>query len=375
MAETSQMVRSYLKNLGYKDEDVTYQAGANGQPGTVNLQGKNFMQGTPGADGYIRAGQSGLDSAMSKFKGNQVTSKRDSLYDTYESKMMQPTQPFTYDVNAIKNDPTYQAQVNSFTQDTNRGTNQALVNLGHRGIGNSQSGVVAEVAGQKNITNYANNDLLPQMIAKKYQEYADQINQQNTQNENMLELAGVYNSQGKDLKAEEQQDWLNRYTYGNATGTFANGQKTQANQEFEYTQGQDKIADQRWQQEFDRIKEQNGIANAISWANNSISQQNANTSSSSAANSNTNAINRLAWDKDPTNPSNMNKPVDSGSSETPKPVKIDAKTSTDNYSLILEDVDSGIDKATAKALLQANKDSLSDSDYSRMSKYIDENLD
>lgn len=59
--------------------------------------------------------------------------------------------------------------------------------------------------------------------------------------------------------------------------------------------------------------------------------------------------------------------------ETPKGVtaKIDQKTSTDNYSIILEDIDSGIDKATARSLLQANKDNLTDSDYSRMSKYID----
>lgn len=40
----------------------------------------------------------------------------------------------------------------------------------------------------------------------------------------------------------------------------------QADRAFEYTQGRDKVADQRWQAEFDRIKEQDGLQNALAWA-------------------------------------------------------------------------------------------------------------
>lgn len=223
MAETSQMVRSYLKNLGYKDDDITYQKGASGQGGTVSLQGKHFMQGTPEADGYIRSSQSGLDAAMNQYKGNQLTTqandtqtKQNDLLSQYQNRITQPIQPFSYDVNQIKNDPTYQAQLSSFTQDTNRGTDQALVNLGRRGIGNSQSGVVAEAAGQQNINNYANNELLPRQIAEAYSKYVDQNNMNRQQGQDILGLAGVYGDQNQtmyDRGRDQVED--TRYTQEN----------------------------------------------------------------------------------------------------------------------------------------------------------------
>jgi hypothetical protein len=56
--------------------------------------------------------------------------------------------------------------------------------------------------------------------------------------------------------------------------------------------------------------------------------------------------------------------VSKSSSATPKPTQIDPKESADNYSLILEDLDTpGLTKAQALALVQANKDYLSDADY------------
>lgn len=284
MAETSQMVRSYLKNLGYKDEDVTYQAGASGQPGTVNLQGKYFTQGTPGASGYISMGQSGLDSALNQFKTNQASGQANELLDTYKANIMQPVQSFAYDVNQIKNNPTYQSQLNSFTQDTNRGTNQALVNLGRRGIGNSQSGVVAETAGQQNINNFANNDLLPRMIAEAYSKYVDKNNQQNTQNQNILGLAGVYNEQNQQLNDQNQQNWLNRFNFGQATGTFNDGKKTTEQAQIDYNKARDSIADERYKAEFDEDNRRYGLEFALKKAesNNMMANRNAGTSQSAS---------------------------------------------------------------------------------------------
>ncbi|MHA7967685.1 hypothetical protein ACX93W_26585 [Paenibacillus sp. CAU 1782] len=45
------------------------------------------------------------------------------------------------------------------------------------------------------------------------------------------------------------------------------------NQDFEYTQGRDSVKDAQWQQEFDRILKQDGIDNAIAWANLNLSRQ------------------------------------------------------------------------------------------------------
>lgn len=380
MAETSQMVRSYLKNLGYKDEDVTYQSGANGQPGTVNLQGKNFMQGTPGADGYIRAGQSGLDSAMNQFKGNQAMGQTNDLLKQYQDRITQPTQPFTYDVNAIKADPRYQSQLSSFTADQNRGTNQSLVNLGRRGIGNSQSGVVAEVAGQKNITNYANNDLLPQMIAKKYQEYADQINQQNTQNKNMLGLAGVYNDQNKELYGRGR-DAVGDQRYNSETAY----QQDQNQQNRDYQTTRDSIMDERYKTEYDEDVKRYGLEFAQKKAMENgqlrISQQNANTSSRSTSNSAANTkIDNLMNTFKTTGiaPAGLESvginqgdrlPVEESST---KPVKMDAKESVDNVQGAKEQVKGkGIQEALQYAM--NTKEYYTDADYKALIMYINKN--
>ena len=41
---------------------------------------------------------------------------------------------------------------------------------------------------------------------------------------------------------------------------------------FKYTAGRDEIEDQKWQTEFDRIKEQDGIQNAIAFANQTLNE-------------------------------------------------------------------------------------------------------
>jgi hypothetical protein len=85
--------------------------------------------------------------------------------------------------------------------------------------------------------------------------------------------------------------------------------------DFKYTQGQDKIADEKWQKEFDRILKQDGVQEALAWAGNAISQQNANTSAYSAATSRES----LNWSKDPSNPDNIykNKQIEELGKEKP----------------------------------------------------------
>lgn len=63
----------------------------------------------------------------------------------------------------------------------------------------------------------------------------------------------------------------------------------QYNKNFEYTAGRDKVADAQWMKQFDEQVKQNGIGNALNWAQNAISQQNANTSAYSASTSRMNA--------------------------------------------------------------------------------------
>jgi len=95
----------------------------------------------------------------------------------------------------------------------------------------------------------------------------------------VAQMMGVY--KGEKTAAQTQQEWNNRFEYGNAIGQFSNGQQTlgnkqfqegirQDNRNFQYTQGRDKVADAQWQTEFNRIKDQDGIQNALAWANQSL---------------------------------------------------------------------------------------------------------
>lgn len=189
-------------------------------------------------------------------------------------------------------------------------------------------------------------------------------------------LMGTFNGQrtlagqGQDFN-QQQQGWENRFNYGQATGTFGNGQQTMQNQEFQYTQGRDKVADERWQSEFERIKKQDGIANAINWAQNSISQQNANTSASSSANSNANQIADRAQREAEFN---YTKEQDLLSNRTKPPEELTDKASTDNYNVIMDDLSSGATKEEGRSLLQQNSANLTDADYKKINDWINGNL-
>jgi hypothetical protein len=128
------------------------------------------------------------------------------LLNQYRTNITQPIQPFTYNVEELTQDPRYQARLRELEQSAERNTNQALVNLGRRGIGNSQSAVTAALAQQQNVTNIANTQLLPELINQKYQEYLDQRAAQERQNQAILGLAGT-------LGDMNRQNWQDAFAY------------------------------------------------------------------------------------------------------------------------------------------------------------------
>lgn len=78
-------------------------------------------------------------------------------------------------------------------------------------------------------------------------------------------LTGQFN--GQKTSDQAQRDWENRFNYGQATGTFGNGQQTLQSQlsvrDFNYQVGRDDVADSQWVQEFNAAVKQNGIQNAM----------------------------------------------------------------------------------------------------------------
>lgn len=102
-----------------------------------------------------------------------------------------------------------------------------------------------------------------QTLAGKSQQWGQTVDTAN--------LTGIFN--GQKTAQQAQQDWQNRFNFGNATGQFANGQQTLENKQFQYTQGRDKVADQQWQSEFDRIIKQDGVENALAWASQNLNER------------------------------------------------------------------------------------------------------
>lgn len=168
--------RAYLKNIGAQDNEIDYQNGA------VTYKNKPFQYTQPAADGKAYGTQQGLDAAYKLYQGN------DAL-DQYKTNISKAPTPFTYDANSIKSDPLYTSGLQSLQNDAQTATNQSLVNLGRRGIGNSQSAVTSANAQQQNVVNQANTKLAPQVIAQKYQEYLNANAQQDKQNQNLLGYA------------------------------------------------------------------------------------------------------------------------------------------------------------------------------------------
>jgi hypothetical protein len=171
-----------------------------------------------------------------------------------------------------------------------------------------------------------------------------------------------------------------------------------ATQQFQYGQGQDAIKNQQWEQTFNENVRQYGQDYALKklmqdhnisqdQAQLAVSQMNARTSAASAGNSSSNArINQLmdVWKNTGKAPVGLEslgvQPNEVyhdyvAARQGDTPVKIDAKTSADNYSTVLSDLKTkGITSATANQLIETNKDFLSDADYRSLKKYVTDNI-
>lgn len=97
-------------------------------------------------------------------------------------------------------------------------------------------------------------------------------------NVNLNTARGNTGKAGLDTMAKQAQDYSQSADKRNYDRSIIESDRgynrgvLESDRAFTYTQGRDKVADERWQTEFDRIKEQDGIQNAIAWANQSLNQ-------------------------------------------------------------------------------------------------------
>lgn len=202
MATTRKSVRDFLVQQGISNDAIGY------NNGTVTVGGRNFISARPEADGRTYAAENDLARAYSVYDSNRrkqtVNQRSNDLYNQIGSLREQLTQPqeaFSYNPMA---DPQYQAALNQARQTAQTGTNNAMVALGSRGIGNSSSAVTAANQIQQRELGRVSDTLLPQMMQQAYQRY---MNDRTAQRQAIMDQLGLFESQYGMV----QQDDANRY--------------------------------------------------------------------------------------------------------------------------------------------------------------------
>jgi len=156
-------------------------------------------------------------------------------------------------------DPVYQsllqtARANA-VRDARTATNNALVSLGSRGIGNSSAAVDrANQIQQQAMANVLLN-LEPQYLQQAYERYLQDRNYNLAQAQNLMNLAGMY---GNLYQQELDNAYRNQLFDYQRQRDLVGDERWQ--QEFGYQQQRDQAADQRWQQQFEYQQQRDRVA-------------------------------------------------------------------------------------------------------------------
>ena len=216
-------VRQYLRDQGYRDEDITWDP----ESRAVRVQGRTFMYGTPQADSRIYATQDELRDALRQFRQQGLQSRTEQTLGRIENIVNQEPfqfrapQPFQYDP---QSDPAYQAALREAQRNAQSAANQAMATLAKRGLGNSSITDSAVARAQQSAFARVSDTVLPALIQQAYQRYADQANrdlqlqqiQYGTLQDRIANLARVLGLQS-DLY---QQDFQNELAEAGLTGRF-----------------------------------------------------------------------------------------------------------------------------------------------------------
>jgi len=235
-------IREYMKNKGFQDSQIGY----DNKRKMVTANGQDFFQADYDKGGKAYGDVSTLDKAYNTYQQNQkkpVTTaavtpttvsqpaqpdpwqtKVNALYDRLDAAANKPFEAykapaqFQYDP---ENDPQYQAALNRAKANAATATNNAMVSLGERGIGNSS--IVADRANQiqQGELGRVSDTVLPQLMDQAYRRYVDDNNKQYQQ---YMDQYGMYrdslgdvqnllstaNNLGQQDIANEYQKWQQR---------------------------------------------------------------------------------------------------------------------------------------------------------------------
>lgn len=208
-----------------------------------------------------------VDELRTAMNNTPNTIDPNSIYADIYNRLNQAYTPFSYNQ---ATDPAYQQAIANARANAENISSNTMVSAGRRGIGNSTIAVNdANRAAQQYVSNVESN-ILPQLIEQAYQRYIDQQTAERNRN---LDLLGI----GKTLSDLKQQDWQNRFTYGQAIGRFQNGQvpySVQADQRnFDYQQARDIVGDKQFQQKLEQDAKQFAEQMGFNWAKMSQDQK------------------------------------------------------------------------------------------------------
>lgn len=316
MAEVG--IRQWLKDNGYasNDDDITY------DNGTVKLKGTAFYNAKPASDGSTYADPSNLANAYKAYTQNGYMNQVNNFLNTASQRINQPVKQF--DAN---NDAQYKSMLSTALANAQKNaqtaSNNAMVGLGSRGIGNSS--VAVDRANQIQQQAYSNvsQNLEPTYLAQAYDRYIKGQEMERLQTQDLIGLAGTYNNlyqQGLDndyrnntFNEQVKQNNLDlakwgvqTYGYGDPksdAGVFFNqynGAKTLAQQQmdtqnnqwqtqFDYGKERDTVGDNQWLKTFNANQANVAADNSRQWASLGLQKD------------------QVAWSKDPNNPDNMYK--------------------------------------------------------------------
>lgn len=236
----SAAINNAFSNFGGKDNYAAKQnerwqgANASGDTGLMDRLKADSARAKYTLNPYAPKTETKLDSAATN--GPTVPTTSDTLTKIMEMMNKQATREtpqFNYDANS---DPVYQAALSRAKANAGTASGNAQAEMNRRGILNST--ITGDRLGQIEQAEYGrvSDTVLPQLMQQAYGRYrdsvGDQVQSDNSQLANLQNLLSTTN--GLD-----QQGWENRFNYGQATGTFANGQKTLGAKGQEYDQAAD----------------------------------------------------------------------------------------------------------------------------------------
>jgi hypothetical protein len=216
-----QWVRSYLKSLGYNDNQIGYNPASK----SVTLEGNDFFQPTYTSGGKAYGTTEQLDNAFNAYRYRQGQKTASDLLTRYRSALEKPVQQasFSYDPN---NDPQYQVALQQAQANAKMATGNAIASLNARGIDTSSVASDRAAQIQQQALGQVTSEVLPQLVQQAYSRWLNDQNmayqQQQDQLSGLLNLYGITNQQNQqyiDNQANQKNANLNAaLSVSNLTG-------------------------------------------------------------------------------------------------------------------------------------------------------------